>query len=368
MPDPQDPGCQYLYSCCRARGKIHIMSDKKRIAQPVNFVICDVQKEYIDHLFQILSEQMTEEFQFQLFHDHELMMEFIGQTEVEVLLIGEECRNEIQFPLKVRKIFILTETPKQQTERKEIPVFRYQSAGQIINIIANEIHGSGASRSGIIRKQKILDGRVASQKKGMERIRDEPQIRGMIGIYSPVHRIGKTRFAMRLGRKMAMQVPVLYLNLEGYSGGGHYFSEDTSHDLGDLIYCLKQERIDYGLKISSMAGQYGKMDYIMPMENELDVRAVSGEEWIRLFDCILEKCIYEILILDLGDCINGLYDILRNCERIYTPYICEGAAMAKVEQYERNLRTTGYGDILNRTVKRQMKKKHHDLERSVEEQ
>ena len=42
--------------------------------------------------------------------------------------------------------------------------------------------------------------------------------------------------------------------------------------------------------------------------------------------------------------------------------------MAKVEQYEKNLRTTGYGDVLSRTVKRQMKKKQHDSERAVEEQ
>ena len=81
-----------------------------------------------------------------------------------------------------------------------------------------------------------------------------------------------------------MKVPVLYLNLEGYSGGDHYFPEDTSYDLGDLIYFLKQERTDYGLKISSMTGQYGRMDYIMPMKNESDLRAVSGEEWISLFN------------------------------------------------------------------------------------
>ena len=367
MPDPQDPGCHYLYSCCRARSKIQIMSDEKRKRKPVNFVICDVQEEYIDHLFEILSEQLAEEYQFQLFHDPEQMMEFAGQIEPGILLIGEGCIKEIQSPVKIWKKFILTETPKQQTEREAISVYRYQSAGQIINIIENGIREYGSSESGNSWEQKMPDERVSIQKKGRERIRDEPQIRGMIGIYSPVHRVGKTRFSMRLGRKLAMQVPVLYINLEGYSGGSHYFPEDTSYDLGDLIYCMKQERTDYGLKISSMTGQYGRMDYIMPMENEPDLRSVSGEEWISLFDRILEKCIYEVLILDLGDCINGLYDILKNCERVYTPYICEDAAMAKLEQYEKNLRTTGYGDILSRTVKKQMKKKQHAPERVVEE-
>ena len=53
-------------------------------------------------------------------------------------------------------------------------------------------------------------------------IRERIKTRGMIGIYSPVHRIGKTRFAMNLGQKLSEKAPVLYLNLEGYSGGGYY--------------------------------------------------------------------------------------------------------------------------------------------------
>ena len=83
---------------------------------------------------------------------------------------------------------------------------------------------------------------------------------------------------------------------------------------------------------------------------------VKREEWISLLDMILEKCIYEVVILDLGDCIDGLYDILRKCARVYTLYIEDGAAEAKMEQYEQNLRAAGYGDILSRTVKKKVRR------------
>ena len=349
------------------RGKIQIMSEEKRKNVSGGFVVCDEQEDYIEHLFAILSEQLPGEYQFHLFHDPAKMVEFMETEEAEVLLIGEEYRKRIEDLSKVQRIFVLTDIMKERTENNVIPVFRYQSASQILSQI----------KSGI----KIPDRRISVQKNGRKRIRDEPetvdlqetrsadpgvslQTRGLIGVYSPVHRIGKTRFAMRLGEKLSEQVPVLYLNLEGYAGGSYYFPEKTEHDLGDLIYCMKQERTDHGLKISSMTGRLGGMDFIMPMENESDMRSVRGEEWISLFDQILEKCIYEVVILDLGDCIDGLYDILRNCSRVYTPYIREGAAIAKLEQYERNLRTTGYGDILSRTVKKQMQKKRHDTERA----
>ena len=99
------------------------------------------------------------------------------------------------------------------------------------------------------------------------------------------------------------------------------------------------------------------MDYIHPMKNEQDLRSVRGEEWIRLLDMVLEKCIYEVIILDLGDAVCGLYEILRKCDRIYTPYIRESAAEAKLEQYEENLRTPdGYADILTKTVKKHVGK------------
>ena len=366
------PAVIIFIRAARARGKIQIMSEENRRNVSGSFVVCDEQEDYIEHLFAILSEQLSGEYQFHLFHNPAKMLEFMETEETEALLIGEEYREKIADMSKVRRVFILTDIMKDHVENDMIPVFRYQSAGQILNQIKRGI--------------KNPDRRISVRKKGRKRIRDEPeavkvqektrsmapkislQTRGLIGVYSPVHRIGKTRFAMRLGEKLSEQVPVLYLNLEGYAGGSYYFPEETEQDLGDLIYCMKQERTDHGLKISSMTGRSGGMDYIMPMENESDLRSVRGEEWISLFDQILEKCIYEAVILDLGDCIDGLYDILRNCSRVYTPYIREGAAMAKLEQYERNLRTTGYGDILTRTVKKQMQRRRHDTERAETEQ
>lgn len=48
------------------------------------------------------------------------------------------------------------------------------------------------------------------------------------------------------------------------------------------------------------------------------------------------------------------YQILENCGRIYTPYIDEGIAKAKLDQYEKSLRISGHGEILSRTVKKRI--------------
>lgn len=336
------------------------MTDEKRKSASGNFVICDVQEEYSSHLLKILAEEYGGAYQFQLFSDIEKMSEFLEKNQAEVLLIGEEYGEEHIQKAEARCTFILTGIPGMKSGEETRYVFRYQSGEEIIRMLRRKIHKN--THKNIYEKNAgYVQGKSYVKKKSGIKIRDEPPIRGLIGVYSPVHRIGKTKFAIRMGQKIAKQIPVLYINMEGYSGGGYYFQE--GQDLGDLFYFLKQEQEYCGLKITAMTGQKGGMDYILPMKNEHDVRSVRKEEWISLFDMILEKCIYETVILDLGDAIDGLYDILRKCSRIYTPYICEGAAEAKLEQYEENLRTAGYADILRRTVKRQVGRDGRQSER-----
>ena len=74
-----------------------------------------------------------------------------------------------------------------------------------------------------------------------------------------------------------------------------------------LLYYSKQETGNLGLRISMMTGQIGNMDYIRPIPVVQDLQAVTAEEWLQLFEQIVEKSIYEVLILDLGDSVNGLF-------------------------------------------------------------
>jgi hypothetical protein len=144
----------------------------------------------------------------------------------------------------------------------------------------------------------------------------------------------------------------LYLNLEEYAGGEHYFSKEQEQNLGDLLYYSKQETGNLGLRISMMTGQIGNMDYIRPIPVVQDLQAVTAEEWLQLFEQIVEKSIYEVLILDLGDSVNGLFSILEKCDSVHTLSIEEPAAKAKLQQYTENLLRTGHEKILEHTVQK----------------
>lgn len=196
-----------------------------------------------------------------------------------------------------------------------------------------------------------MDGEVMQ---GRYKGRGEGQL---IGVYSPVHRIGKTKYALELGRELSKEGPVLYLNLEEYSGTSYYFPEETEHNLTDLLYYLRQDKANIGLRISAMAGRSGALDYISPMPVIQDLRAVEEAEWLRLFEALFDQSIYKSVILDLGDGVNGLYRILRECRTVYTLYTDEPVSLAKLKQYFENLRRTGYEDVLEHTIQKRVGRK-----------
>ena len=111
--DGKTPAGSYFFiRAARIRSKIQIMSEEKRRNVSGSFVVCDEQEDYIEHLFAILSEQLSGEYQFHLFHDPAKMLEFMETEETEALLIGEEYRDKIDDLSNVPRIFVLTDIMK----------------------------------------------------------------------------------------------------------------------------------------------------------------------------------------------------------------------------------------------------------------
>ena len=163
------------------------MSEEKLTGAPVIFAVCDTQEEYAEQLFGILPEKLEGDYQFHLFHDAGNMKEYLEHTSAEVILLGEECKEKTIREARAGQKIILTEDPNRRELWGYPCVFRYQPVGRIAGKINR-----------ILKKE---------EKKSRVRIRDEPVektvslVRGLIGVYSPIHRIGKTRFALQLGQQ-----------------------------------------------------------------------------------------------------------------------------------------------------------------------
>jgi len=183
--------------------------------------------------------------------------------------------------------------------------------------------------------------------------RSENNDKKLIAVYSPIHRIGKTKFAIELGKEFARTQSTLYLNLEGYAGSS-YFLDRNTQDLSSLIYHAKQDREGISMLLSSMVSQLGNLDYIEPVVIANELLEVHKADWLFLIHSILDHSIYDVVVMDLGEKIQGLFDILAICDTIYTPYIEESVALGKLKQYTENLIRCGYSNILEHTVQKRL--------------
>lgn len=95
---------------------------------------------------------------------------------------------------------------------------------------------------------------------------------------------------------------------------------------------------------------YG-IDYVPPAMNPEDLKGVKFEEWLQMLEYLETYSEYDTIILDLDELVDGLFEILRLCSRIYMPVREDGISLAKLEQYEKVLAMRGYEDVREKTKK-----------------
>lgn len=213
-------------------------------------------------------------------------------------------------------------------ERGKKGIYKYQNANEIAKLILSD---SG------------YESPAAVDKRGQ---------RGkLIGIYSPIGRCLKTSFSLVLGQMLAKKYRVLYLNFESFSGFAQLLSRERKADVTDLLYYLKNIKTEFIEQVGEIRLSMNGLDYIPPALSFIDLMSVTCEQWDELLDELFESGMYDYILLDLSDHIQGLFQILNRCSHVYMMVKNDGMALAKVSQYEELLKTLQYEEILNRTKK-----------------
>lgn len=286
---------------------------KKRI-----LAICDLEERYACNLTDYINEKKSTPFEVQAFTNLESLSQFAKEHPIALLLISTRTMSEKVKELDVERIIILSEGEQMDGFTEEPQVYKYQSSDKLIaevmNVYAEEMPGL----------QPVSLGEHAQH---ME----------ILGVYSPLARVGKTSFALTMGEILAEKSRVLYLNLEDYSGFEKIFSQSYRADLSDLIYFFRQREGSMIYKLNGVIRTFHNLDYIPPAFSPFDLRDVHWEEWIRFFKEIGASGEYDILILDLGYQVEEVYQILHQCKKIYMPILEDVVSQSKILQFEKTL-------------------------------
>ncbi len=177
-----------------------------------------------------------------------------------------------------------------------------------------------------------------------------------IGVYSPVRRCLQTSVALSMCQMLAMEHRTLYLNFQHYMGITELLPDMQDRDLADLLYFLTADKDRFHLRLQTMIKRKGNLEYIPPMKSGQNLLTITSAEWIGLMQRIEEMGEYEYVVLDLSESMQGLFEILRLCCRIYTMTKDDPVSQRKLLQYEQVLALYDYQDVINKTSRHSIPK------------
>ena len=172
----------------------------------------------------------------------------------------------------------------------------------------------------------------------------------VLGVYSPVGRCLKTSFALTMGKLLAQEERVLYLNLEEFSGLSVLMKEEYKSDLSDLLYFYNGGSYN-SLRLSSVVHTMGELDYIPPVRYPEDLDQVGEEAIAGLIRAIAGESAYDTLVVDIGSGRRTALSVMKLCRVIYMPIREDPVSLAKLKELEQYFSQTGNG-MLRERIKR----------------
>ena len=190
--------------------------------------ICDSESVYAKNLMEYFSQSEDMGYRVRVFSDAGQLFQYGKQHTIDLLLMGDQYPEEMRGKIPAKQRILLTRVEESAESRLE----KVSASGSVTGKKEAEKRSEGVSgkRSEVSEKlptserwvykyqaaskilQEILVMIREPQKQKNERKLTQTQAEGLIGVYSPVHRIGKTGFALKLGEQLGEEQPVLYLN------------------------------------------------------------------------------------------------------------------------------------------------------------
>ena len=296
------------------------MDRKKFIA------VCDSDVLYAGRLVEYLRGEAAFPCDIRLYTGADRLLEDPSSREASLLVIAQSQYGEAVAESGFERLLLLNEGGVLLEEPENIS--KFQSMSNIVFCIREKC---------ALEEEPV----VSSLRHG------RPMVR--IGVYTPVTHCLQTTFTMTLGQILARDHRVLYMNFEAFSGLEKMLDREFRGSVSDLIYYNECAREKLAGQLELLTEDVGGLHFLPPMRSFIELRSIRRDQWSSLLRTIEKVTEYEYLLLDLTEHTDGLLDLLRACDRVYTIVRDDSPSRAKYFQYEDLLRQMDYEDIRMRT-------------------
>lgn len=299
-------------------------------------VLCDPEADYAQQMAAFLARDKDFPWEITVFTCVEGLLYFLQKQDVAVLLMAESVSEvlldgtkPLQSGWETGRLVLLNESGEVRFPNIR-NIDKYQDAENIRRELL-KIYAEG--------EEKIFP---ALQHTGEAEL---------IGFYSPAGRCLQTGFSIAYGQQLAEKGRVLYLNFEMFASFPWLSAGEGDGELAALLYYLDGDEQKFQAHLRSMLHGQGNWKYIPSMRNAENVPAMKATDWLRLLDRCRQSGEFEYMVLDLNDSMQGLLNILGQCDLIYTIQREDAVGRYKQERYENLLEKKGRMELQNRTIK-----------------
>lgn len=256
--------------------------------------ILDREMGYASKLRDIFNSKNRMGFQAEMFTEVNTFLEYCRKNSVEILLIGESL---MENALKhTAELVVVISEGIRVAEQEEFPiVYKYQSAELIIN--------------------KVLEFYAVVGKCSEVLCRTSARI---YGVYAPQGRSCKSAFAWNLAKRMGQDKSVLYIGLNAFCDKKELYN--WSKDLADIMYYVRNGFENLIYLVGSTVMSHEGIDFLPAIQSVDDLLHVPCEDWLKLLQVICLQSNYDVIIVDLEECVQQFYRILDYCTEVYMPY------------------------------------------------
>lgn len=305
------------------------MKDVKRdtrVQEEKILVLCDTEEEYAQLMTDFLQKQKDLPWVLRTYTNVQELLK-AGLEAVTLLVVAESAYTDAFQELVPERLVVLNESGLMRWENL-CYVDKYQKAEDVLRYLLEKY-------------MEIADSPLPRLQKSCKTV--------FIGNYSPVRRSMQTSMALTLSQLLAAEHATLYLNFEHYAGLPELVPDKQTYDIADLLYFLGTDLEKFRLRMQTMIKHIGRLDYVPPMKSGQNLLTVTAAEWLGFFQKIEELGEYEYVVLDLSESMQGLFQILRLCRRVFTVTREDRIAQSKLLQYEQLLSLCECEDVLEKT-------------------
>lgn len=158
-------------------------------------------------------------------------------------------------------------------------------------------------------------------------------------VYSPDGNDIQPFYTSILSRYLAKDKKVLYISLLEYGQLDEEWSEEGLRDISDLINMMENNQANLEIQLECVVEKDGNLARIPSAYNPANINEISKEQYSRLFNAILEETDYDILLLDMGNMMNGFFEYVERCSKLYCLSGTSSINRSKTEKFLKLIET-----------------------------